>query len=130
MNEHDRAELVRFAPERIEALRRDFLVAHHGGHHHAAQPELAHLVRELLGREIWMLQRHDAEADESIGVRLDLLRDLLVQQLHVRRRKVAVRPIVLMLEVQADHLDVDALALHRRETPLDARELCRRSASA
>ena len=80
-------------------------------------------MRELLGGEIRMLQRYDAEADEPIGMRRDLLGDLLVQQLHVCRREVAVRPVVLMLEVQADHLDVDALPLHRREPALDAREL-------
>ena len=69
-----------------------------------------------------MLERHDAEPDELVLVRVDLLRHLLVQQLHVRRREIALGPIVLVLEVQADHLDVDALAVHLGEALLDARE--------
>src|SRR5207247_7762310 len=114
MHEHQRAELLRLRPERIEFRQRQLLAFHAAADGGAPQPELPDPVSELLGREVRKMQRHRREPDVSIGMRRTPRRELLVLDLDNLARELAVRRVPE--RVDAEDLDIDPLRVQRMET--------------
>ena len=122
MDIDDSSERFGTAPKRIESRCGNLFVTDHRRHHCAAKAELVDSVRQLLGGEIGMLQRHGTEPDQAVRPHGDLFGHLLVEHAYHPLGKLRLGPVVLMLEVQRQHLNVDGLTIHRRKPLGHARE--------
>src|SRR3984957_14272492 len=80
----------------------------------AASPQFLHSIFELLGRQIWKLQRH--RADRNIAVRMSRtpFRELFILKPDDLGGDVAVRPIEPEA-VDAQHLHVDSQLINRAD---------------
>src|SRR5438094_3324991 len=103
VDEHQHAELLGLGPERVELRVGQILAGDAAAHTGAAQAVLLDALFQLLGGEVWVLERHRRERDEAFGVRGAGFRQLFVLDPDQLARDVAVGPVPVRVDAQGLH---------------------------
>ena len=111
MHEDEDAQLLALLPERVELGIGEFLASHAAAHTDAAEAELLHGMFDLLCSKVGVLQGGRRIGNETFGIGSTELDQRLVLDPDQLRRGVATGAIPEGID--AESLDIDALAVHR-----------------
>jgi hypothetical protein len=110
MNENNRAEFLRFRPERMKLRVGEFLAGDAAADGGAAQPVSLHRTLELLRGEIGELKGDGRKRREPIGMRRNEFGEGVVLNVDDLRREVAIDGVPVGIDAQ--HGDVDPVRVH------------------
>ncbi len=113
MHEHQHAELLAFRPERMEARIGEFLAGDAAAHADAAEPSFFTAYSTCSAASSGCCRAAVANPANRSGLAAQVLRQCLVLHFDKLCRGVARRPIPVRID--AEHLDIDALRVHRRD---------------
>ena len=112
MDEDERAELFRRRPERFERGIVEIAAVDVGADHGATQAEFGHGPAQLDRGLIRRLQRHAAEADETVGLSFDHTGNLFVLDHGTREPERRLAVVEESEHRRRQHLHVDAVGVH------------------
>ncbi len=118
MDDHERAELGRGRPHRLQRRIVEILAGDVGADHGAVHAELAHGALELLGGLLGRLHRQGRDPHEAIGMRLRELGDLVVLERGRRRGQRRVLVVEIGLRGRREHVHIDLGGVHVAEAAL------------
>jgi len=110
MHENHDSELFRLGPERVELAIRQLLAFAAASDRSAAKTQLPDRFIQLIGRQIWILQRNGSHAHKSVRMRRAPLRNFFILHFDDLARQAALRRVPPGIDV--DDLIVDALGVH------------------